>query len=85
MTNTSVNGQKLRIAVLNSGKTREKVVVLVQEIIKKDGLSFSFTGLTKLLDGELPKKDGDKILEALSQVLGLPVSDFAESDEIKTA
>lgn len=85
MTNiTNVCGHEIKIAVINSGKTREKVVVLVQDIVRKDGLSFSLAGLDKLFKGELPKKDPQKILDALSLVLGVSTSTFAE-EEAKTA
>lgn len=81
MTNIKdIDGNKLRIAVANSGMTREKVVVLVQDMVREEGLSFSITGLIKLFEGELPRKDGEKILGALSQVLGYQTSDFTESE-----
>lgn len=81
MTNIQdIDGNKVRIAVANSGMTREKVVVLVQDMVRQEGLSFSLAGLVKLFEGELPKKDGERILGALSQVLGHQASDFAESE-----
>ena len=81
MTNIQdIDGNKVRIAVANSGMTREKVVVLVQDMVREEGLSFSLAGLIKLFEGELPKKDGEKILDALSLVLGHEASDFAESE-----
>lgn len=82
MTNITVKGQKIKIAVTNCGKTREKVVVLVQEALKDHGLSFSLAGLDKLQRDELPKKNAQIILEALADVLEKDVSDFAEFEAI---
>jgi hypothetical protein len=77
-----VDGQKIRLAVLKTGFTREKVVVLVQEDL--GGITFSLAGLDKMIRGELPKRDCEKVLNSLAKVCGCLVSDFAE-DEIKTA
>ena len=63
------------MAVMKSGYTREKVVVLVQEY----GHRFSLAGLDKLIRGELPKRDAEGILKALAKACGCSVSDFAES------
>jgi hypothetical protein len=78
MTNIIVDGHKVKVAVLNCKMTREKVVVLVQDLIRDDGLSFSLAGLIKLFEGELPKRNPERILEALSSVLGFEASNFAE-------
>jgi hypothetical protein len=58
----------------------EKVVALVQDLVADEGLTFSLAGLDKLFKGELPKRDPGKIMSSLAKVLGLSVSDFAESE-----
>jgi hypothetical protein len=82
MTNYKLDGRKLKIALNNSLMTREKVIVEVQDLIRPQGLSFSFAGLSKMLEGELPKRDGEIILEAVANVLGKEASDFAESEAL---
>jgi hypothetical protein len=85
MTNiTNISGLKVKVLVQKSGKTREKVVALVQDILIEDACTFSLAGLDKLTKGELPKTNPEKILEALAMVLCCQVSDFTES-EAKTA
>jgi hypothetical protein len=80
MTNMNVCGHKVKVAVLKDGRTREKVVALVQDLVADEGLTFSLAGLDKLFKGELPKRDPGKIMSSLAKVLGLSVSDFAESE-----
>jgi hypothetical protein len=80
---TNIDGQKIRVAVLKTGLTREKVVVLVQEDLEI-GVTFSLAGLDKMIRGELPKRDAEKVLVSLAKICGCLISDFAES-KVKTA
>lgn len=77
---TNVNGQRVKKAVRISGKSKEKIVVAVQDA----GLSFSLAGLDKMFRGELPVNESDEILEVIAFECGCLTSDFAES-EAKTA
>ena len=82
MMNNKLLGRRLKVFLSNSGKTREKVVADVQDLIRPDGLSFSFAGLCKMLEGNLPKKDGEAILRAVAFVLDRKVSDFSKTENI---
>lgn len=82
MKNTiNVNGQRVRKAVMASGFTKEQVVASVQD----NGLRFSLAGLDKIYRNELPVKDANDILGAIALKCGCLISDFGESDEMKTA
>lgn len=83
MTNTAnikVDGHELKVIVTNDGRTREKIVSLVQDLLKKKRslATFSLAGLDKLLRCEAPKKDCEEVLEALAEVLNVSLSSFAE-------
>lgn len=83
MNTNEINGQKIRVAVLKTGLTREKVVALVQDDLEI-GVTFSLAGLDKMIRGELPKRDACKVLASLAKICGCSTLDFAES-EAKTA
>jgi hypothetical protein len=72
----SVNGQKIRRAVILSGFSKEQVVASVQD----SGLRFSLTGLDKLYRGELPVRDSDEILEAIALKCSCLAMSFANSE-----
>lgn len=77
----NVNGQRIRKAVMASGFTKEQVVASVQD----SGLRFSLAGLDKIYRNELPVKDAYDILGAIALKCGCLISDFGESNEMKTA
>lgn len=74
------NGQELKKQFMKSGKTREKLVSLVQD----DGYSFSTSGLDRMFKGELPVKDVENLLLSLAKHLGCPLTSFTEAER-KTA
>ena len=78
---TNIDGHKIKIAVAKSGKTPEKIVSLVQDVVIDNGLSFSLAGLSKIFNGDLPRKEPEVILDALALVLGHSVSDFKEAEK----
>jgi hypothetical protein len=77
----NVNGRRIRKAVIASGFTKEQVVASVQD----KGLRFSLAGLDKIYRNELPVNDTSDILGAIALKCGCLISDFTESNEIKTA
>lgn len=80
MTNIVINGHELKVIVMNDNRTREKIVSQVQDILlqEKVNASLSLSGLEKMFRGEAPRNRPAQVLKALAEVLGVPVSNFAE-------
>lgn len=69
------DGRKVKIAVVASGFTKEKVVTFVQD----KGFRFSLAGLDKIFRNEFPKKDTETILGIIAENCRCDLIDLAES------
>lgn len=71
----SIDGMKIKRAILASGFTKEQVVASVQE----SGIRFSLAGLDKMFVNTFPVKHLEEILEQIALKCGCLASDFGES------